>query len=95
MTASYWYRYVCGGGHGSRGIAAGVRVVSEAAVVAGGVRMVVALRVPKREFEGIAAAFRFAVAAASGSGVEKEDVVIEDVADKPGDFRGGGTPASP
>jgi hypothetical protein len=66
-------------------------VVREAVAGTDGVRMTVALRVSKSEFEGVKVAFQSAVAAVSGQGVVAVDVVIEDVADKPRDFRGGGT----
>ncbi len=65
-----------------------VRVVTEARVAGDAVRMTVALPFSKFDFtDEKQTLFRDAVSAACGGGVQ---VVVEEVADKPADFKGGG-----
>jgi hypothetical protein len=68
---------------------AGVRVAREASAEGFGVRMAVALRLAKREFTEEVRG-RFCAAVAAVCSVKAEEVAIEDVADKPRDFKGGG-----
>ena len=65
----------------------GARVVKGAKVAGRGVRMSVALPVRKHVFEQLKGDFEQAVKALCSGG---HDVTILEVADKPGDFRGGG-----
>ena len=73
-----------------------VRVVAEHRVVGDSVRMTVALPFSKFDFtEQMQLLFREAVLATSGAGGSVEKVVVDEVADKPKDFKGGGATLPP